>query len=222
MAPHPRVLDHIHHDVATDARIRVPSKTGAMDTPQKGSEMKNDKVKFLLCTLFFIVLAVITFRCVWGADMVFSASDVNLGGLAHRKNAGIDLFSGFFGSNPVLGSANHSYSLFNLFVLLVPLHLFSDLFYGTILVLGSLSLVWFLRLWNRSWFASVFGALVAFWFNSIILAAVGHVYKMEVLAFSVVSLCFIEKGKYEYKIQSSKTFYVGRIERGFQGTISIE
>ncbi len=36
------------------------------------------------------------------------------------------------------------------------------------------------------------------------------------------SLCFIEKGKYKYKIQSSKTFYVGRIERGFQGTISME
>ena len=36
------------------------------------------------------------------------------------------------------------------------------------------------------------------------------------------SLCFMEKGKYEYKIQSSKTFYVGRIERGFQGTISME
>ena len=36
------------------------------------------------------------------------------------------------------------------------------------------------------------------------------------------SLCFIEKGKYEYKIKSSNTFYVGRIKRGFQGTISIE
>ena len=155
--------------------------------------MKNDKVKFLLCGLFFIVLATITFRCAWGADMVFSASDVNLGGLAHRKNAGIDLFFGFFGSNPVLGSTNHSYSLFNILVALMPLHLFSDLFYGTILVVGSLSLVWFLRLWNRSWLASVFGALVAFWFNSIMLAVGGHVYKMEVLAFSVLSLCFIEK-----------------------------
>ena len=155
--------------------------------------MKNDKIKFLLCALFFIVIAAITFRCAWGADMVFSASDVNIGGLAHRKNAGMDLFFGFFGSSPVLGSTNYSYSLFNIFVALIPLHLFSDLFYGTVLATGSLSLVWFLRLWKRSWAASIFGALIAFWFNSIMLAAGGHVYKMEVLAFSVLSLCFIEK-----------------------------
>ena len=36
------------------------------------------------------------------------------------------------------------------------------------------------------------------------------------------SLCFIEKGTYPYETKSSKTFYVGRIKRGFQGTISIE
>lgn len=36
------------------------------------------------------------------------------------------------------------------------------------------------------------------------------------------SLCFTEKGTYEYKMKSSTTFYVGRIKRGFQGTISIE
>ena len=36
------------------------------------------------------------------------------------------------------------------------------------------------------------------------------------------SLCFIEKGTFEYKMKSSNTFYVGRIERGFQGTITIK
>lgn len=36
------------------------------------------------------------------------------------------------------------------------------------------------------------------------------------------SLCFMEKGTYTYQIKSSKTFYVGRIERGFKGTILIE
>jgi plastocyanin len=37
------------------------------------------------------------------------------------------------------------------------------------------------------------------------------------------SLCFVEEGKYEYKVKpSSTTFYTGRIQRGFQGTVSIK
>jgi plastocyanin len=36
------------------------------------------------------------------------------------------------------------------------------------------------------------------------------------------SLCFIEKGTYEYKVKSSSTFYVGRIQRGHQGSIEIQ
>ena len=36
------------------------------------------------------------------------------------------------------------------------------------------------------------------------------------------SLCFIEEGTFEYKMKSSSTFYVGRIQRGFQGTITIK
>ena len=39
---------------------------------------------------------------------------------------------------------------------------------------------------------------------------------------ATASLCFTEKGKYEYKVKSSTTFYVGRIERGHQGFIQIE
>ncbi len=155
--------------------------------------VKNDKAKFLLCGLFFVVLAMITFRCVFGADVVFSASDVNLGGLAHRKNMGPDLFLGFFRPGPILGATNYSFSLFNLMVVLFPLHLFSDIFYGLMLLIGSASMVWFLRMWRRSWMASVFGALIAFWVNSILLAHVGHVYKIEVLVFSALSLCLIEK-----------------------------
>ena len=31
------------------------------------------------------------------------------------------------------------------------------------------------------------------------------------------SLCFIEKGKYEYRIKASTTFYVGRMKRNLKG-----
>jgi plastocyanin len=36
------------------------------------------------------------------------------------------------------------------------------------------------------------------------------------------SLCFIEKGTYEYNVKSSSTFYTGRIQRGHQGSIEIQ
>lgn len=166
----------------------------------------NNKIKILLCGLFFLLLAIISFRCVFGPDMVFSASDVNVGGLAHRKNYGMDLFSGYFGVGPVFGSTNYAYSLFNFMVLLVPIHLFSDLFYGFILCVGSFSMVWFLRIWNRSWAASVFGAIIGFWLNSILLATGGHVYKMEVLAFTVLGLCLIEKSIRASTIKSTIGF----------------
>ena len=155
--------------------------------------MKNDKVKFLLCGLFFIALAAITFRCAWGADMVFSASDLNIGRLAFKKTNLPELLTGYFSGNQVMGSSGSGFTLFNVLLTTMPLMVFANLFYGMVLVGGSVAMVWFLRLWNRSWLASVFGALVAFWVNSIMLASGGHAYKMEVLAFSVLGICLIEK-----------------------------
>ncbi|VGO21032.1 glycosyltransferase family protein [Pontiella sulfatireligans] len=156
--------------------------------------MKSDKTKFLLCVLFFVVLAAITFRCTWGADMVFSASDLNIGRLASMKNGLPSGLLGGFSAGPVLGGSGvPSPRFFNLLLSFMPLEFFANTFYGLVLVLGSISLVWFLRLWNRSWLASIFGALVSFWVNSIMLAPSGHAYKMEVLAFSVLGLCLIEK-----------------------------
>ncbi len=155
--------------------------------------MKSDKVKFLLCTLFFIVLAAITFRCAWPADHVFSASDMNIGRLALKKHSLPAQLTGVFGSSPVLGGSMYRYMLFNVLTALFPLTVVANGFYGFALVVGSASMVWFLRMWERSWTASVLGALVAFWFNSIMLAAGGHAYKIEVLVFSVLALCFSEK-----------------------------
>jgi len=155
--------------------------------------MKNDKLNFLLCGLFFVVLAAITFRCVFGADMVFSASDMNIGRLALKKNSLPEMLTGYFTGNQVLGNSDHVVSLFHVLLSVVPLTVFANSFYGLVLVTGSLSMVWFLRLCGRSWMASVFGALISFWVNSIMLATGGHAYKAEVLLFSVLSLCFVEK-----------------------------
>ena len=155
--------------------------------------MKNDKTNYLLCLLFFAVLAAITFRCCWGPDMVFSASDLNIGRLAYVKQYLPESFTGFFTANQLLGNSGANFSLFKAMLLLMPAHVFGNIFYGTFLVVGSLAMVWFLRLWNRSWISSVVGALVAFWVNSVMLASGGHIFKIEVLVFSVLCLVFVEK-----------------------------
>ncbi|QBG47503.1 hypothetical protein EGM51_08910 [Verrucomicrobia bacterium S94] len=155
--------------------------------------MKKDRTKYLFCLLFFIVLAAITFRCVFAPDHVFSASDLNIGRLAAKKTMLPELLTGQFTANQVLGSSGYGFTLFNILLAIMPLTMFANTFYGLVLLGGSLSMVWFLRIWGRSWAASIAGALIAFWFNSLTLASGGHAYKMEVLAFSVLSLCLIEK-----------------------------
>ena len=155
--------------------------------------MRRERLKWLCVFLFFGVLAAITFRCSWPADVVFSASDLNVGRLALKKQLLPELLVGQFWGNQLMGGSGYGLTLFHGLLALVPLELFADGIYGLILVLGSVSMVWFLRLWERSWLASVVGALIAFWLNSILLAASGHAYKMEVLAFSVLALALIEK-----------------------------
>ena len=155
--------------------------------------MKNDKVRFGLCVLFFVALAAITFRCVFGENLVFSASDLNIGVLANKKNVLPDALTGTFRATAVMGSTGYGLTFFNALLSILPLTVFANAFYGLILVFGSVAMVWFLRMWNRSWLSSVFGALVALWVNSVLLAMVGHAYKMEVLSFSIIGLCLIEK-----------------------------
>ena len=155
--------------------------------------MRRERLKWVGVWLFFGVLAAITFRCAWPADVVLSASGLNVGRLALKKQLLPELLVGQFWGNQLLGGSGYSLTLFHGLLALVPLELFADGVYGLILVVGSVSMVWFLRLWERSWLASVVGALIAFWLNSILLAASGHAYKMEVLAFSVLALALIEK-----------------------------
>ncbi len=155
--------------------------------------MKNDRINYSLCLLFFIVLAAITFRCVFRENQVFAASDLNIGRLGYIKSLLPDWFLGYYRSVELFGISSSGFLVFNVLLAIFPLEFFANTFYGAILVVGSMAMVWFLRLWNRSWMASIFGALVAFWVNSIMLASGGHAYKMEVLAFSVVALALIEK-----------------------------
>jgi hypothetical protein len=155
--------------------------------------MKSEKIKFLLCIVFFAVLAAVTFRCTWPADHIFSASDMNIGRLAFKKHFLPESLTGYFTANQVMGASGAQLILFNVLLALFPLEFFANTFYGAVLVISSVGMVWFLRLWNRSWLAAISGALVSFWFNSIMLAAGGHAYKMEVLAALVLTLCFIEK-----------------------------
>ncbi len=155
--------------------------------------MKKEKMKFFLCALLFIVLAIITFRCTWPANHVFAASDLNIGRLAQMKGNMPESFIGGYTGNQLFGNAGFGLSFHRLMLYLMPLELFANAFFGMMLFLSSFSLVWFLRIWNRSWMAAVLGALVAFWFNSVMLAAGGHIAKMVVLALTALSLCFIEK-----------------------------
>lgn len=155
--------------------------------------MKSDLFKWVFTFLFFGVIACITFRCVFPEHMVFYASDLNIGRLAEKKYALPELLTGYFGANQVMGSSGYEFSLFNILLLVFPLTIFANLIYPLILIVGSMAMVWFLRIWKRCWIASIIGATISFWFNSILLASAGHAYKMEVLALSVLSLAFIEK-----------------------------
>ena len=166
----------------------------------------NDKWSWLTILMFFLILASITFRCTWPSDTAFSASDLNFGRLAAMKNALPESLIGNFGSNQIIGSSGHNLSLFKILLFLIPLELFANLIYPFILILGSISMVWFLRIWGCGWISAVFGALVSFWFNSILLASAGHAYKMEVLAFSVLSLALIEKSIRSINLRRSFIF----------------
>ena len=51
----------------------------------------------------------------------------------------------------------------------------------------------------------------------------GGVYESNKIPFGgTASLCFVENGTFEYKIKSSRTFYMKRIERDSKGKIVIE
>jgi len=51
----------------------------------------------------------------------------------------------------------------------------------------------------------------------------GRAYESGKIPFGgTASLCFLEKGKYDYMIKSSRTFYMKRVERDFKGVVIIK
>ena len=154
---------------------------------------QKDKLKFFLTLLFFFIIALITFRCTLPSNAIFSASDLNFGRLAALKYELPHSLIGIFGSNQLIGGSGQSISFFKILLMILPLEIFANLIYPFILLIGSISMVWFLRIWKCCWISSIFGALVSLWFNSILLASAGHAHKMEVLVFSILSLALIEK-----------------------------
>ena len=168
--------------------------------------MRSKSRAILGVMLFFVLLAVITFRCVWPEGLVFNASDLSIGRLAFKKQALPELLIGQFSANQLMGSSSYSLTLFHLLLALFPLTFFANTIYGFILLLGSFSMVWYLRLWGCGWIASTVGALSGFWFNSVLLAAAGHAYKQEVLALFVLSLALIEKAVRSERLRMSLGF----------------
>ena len=107
--------------------------------------MKSSVTLWLATLLFFVLLSILTFNCIWSNGMIFSSGDLNIGRLAQIKNSAPDFTTGIFNSGPIMGQVGFSFLLFKLILSIMPLEIFANSIYGIILIAGSLSMVWFLR-----------------------------------------------------------------------------
>lgn len=144
--------------------------------------------------LFFIALGTVVFRCAWEADQVFSGSDANIGLTQRGRMLLPEDFTGAYVSAPLLGEdvqASFSFSNLGQWVLSAPF--FTDVWYAFFLIVSSLALIAYLRLWQLQWASCVFGALTAFWVGSVTMSGAGHIYKLGVMAFFSIALFLVEK-----------------------------
>ena len=156
--------------------------------------MKNNGLKYLWALLAFSLFAAIVFRVGWGGNRVFSGSDANIGLIAQSHHWLPERFTGAFTATPLLGrSSSVPVSLNNIGRWLLSPARFSDTWYGFYLVLSSLALMAYLRLWKVRWSACVLGALSAFWVGSATIAASGHLAKLGVAMLFSVALWLSEK-----------------------------
>jgi len=148
---------------------------------------------FGAAVFLFILLAVVVFRCAFGADNAFSASDANIGLLTANRPHLAELFEPGYGGY-ILGLVRPPrFSPYELLHALLPPLLFNDLIAPLYLVLSSILLLVFLRMWGRSWTAAVLGGITAFWLGSSTMAGSGHYGKLGVALFAVATLILIEK-----------------------------
>jgi hypothetical protein len=148
----------------------------------------------LYITAFLIALSAVVFRQGWGSDVIFVGSDANAGLLSAYKAQLPEAFTGSYISHPILGNdLQRPLSARALLSWMLPLNLFADTIYPFWLILSSLTLIAYLRLFGIGWLPATLGALGGFWVGSITLAAAGHLNKPAVTAFFVLALYFFER-----------------------------
>ncbi len=158
--------------------------------------MKKTLKMYGVLALFFILLAAVVFRCTWGADQAFSGSDANMGLLEAAKRRLPQGFFGAYTSSPVFGGAAATpISFSNLGQWPLTAVAYSNVWYAVCLIIASMGLVGYLRLWGITWTSCAFGAIAAFWVGSITMAAAGHMGKLGVMAFFSLGLLLLEKAQ---------------------------
>lgn len=142
-----------------------------------------------------VLVALVVFRCVLGADTVLFTTDDNIGYLNYTKANLPSAFLYRWVENPLVGYPSYMPFKWTFLLLwLLPLQIFVDWHHAIALGIASLFLAMFLRLHGRSWVASALAVLVAFWLGTnLTLSYAGHISKYGVLMFSAISLYCIEK-----------------------------
>ncbi|MDF7825669.1 hypothetical protein P4B35_16700 [Pontiellaceae bacterium B12227] len=155
--------------------------------------MRKTWVGYAAALGLLILLAAVVFRCALGPDNAFAASDANIGQIVGGRPKMGQMFAPGYGGF-ILGSVRSpSFSPKTFLHAALPPFLFNDLYAPLTLVASSFLLLVFLRLRKRSWAASFFGAVSAFWLGSSTLAAAGHYGKLAVACFFAAALVLLEK-----------------------------
>lgn len=150
--------------------------------------------RFILSVLFFLVISLVLFRAALNPDVVFSASDANMGWLTFKKGVMPEMFSGAYRAFPLLGASFLKQPILSDVLLwLLPVPIYNDAIYAVFLLGASIFLLLFLRLLNRSWAGACFGVLIALWLGSVTITSSGHIGKLGVAFFGCAALYFIEK-----------------------------
>ncbi|MDZ8119819.1 hypothetical protein [Pontiella agarivorans] len=140
-----------------------------------------------------VILAAVVFRCSWGADKAFAASDANIGHIVSGRPQMGEMFASSYGGYIQGNVRAPRFSPKAFLQAVIPPFLFNDLFAPLTLVASSFFLLLFLRLRGRSWGAALFGSVSAFWLGSATLAAAGHYGKLAAACFFSAALVLLEK-----------------------------
>jgi hypothetical protein len=150
--------------------------------------------KSLLALFFFVVLAVIAFRCNLGEGKIFSATDSNIGLIARSKSVPLEDSSGYFFSVPVLGSVSAKvYTFSGILLNLSSAKVFNNWRYALFLIISSVAIFRFIRGWGIRFSGALLGAIISCWVGFMTLASAGHDGKFGTQAFFSLSLLCVEQ-----------------------------